>query len=196
MKKHKIFQLILFVTAIFLIFFTYYNPMKIKNETVSKSIDSLDKEITSTTEDINTITEDVQYTGSDNKGTFFEINAGINKVLNNEPELNYMADVTAKIILKDGRIITITSDRGIYNKSTNDTQFMDNIKITEADNKITSDNLDLLMSKNLITIYNNVKYNGIQGLLLADKVDMNILKKETEIFMFNKEKKVEIQYNN
>ena len=90
----------------------------------------------------------------------------------------------------------MTSDRGIYNKSTNDTQFMDNIKITESDNKITSDNLDLLMSKNLITIYNNVKYNGIQGLLLADKVDMNILKKETEIFMFNKEKKVEIQYNN
>ena len=41
------------------------------------SIDSLDKEITSTTEDINTITEDVQYTGSDNEGTFFEINAGM-----------------------------------------------------------------------------------------------------------------------
>ena len=69
-------------------------------------------------------------------------------------------------------------------------------KQLEDENKITSNNLDFIFDKNLITIYNNVKYNGIQGLLLADKVDMNILKKETEIFMFNKEKKVEIQYNN
>jgi len=52
------------------------------------------------------------------------------------------------------------------------------------------------MSKNLITAYNNVKYNGMKGFLIADKVDIDILKNEANIFMFDKKNKVQVKYKN
>ena len=76
----------------------------------------------------------------------------------------------------------------------NNTKFFGNVVATEQDNIITCDNLDLYMSKNLITAYNNVKYNSIKGFLIADKVDMDILKNEANIFMFEKNDKVRVKY--
>ena len=52
------------------------------------------------------------------------------------------------------------------------------------------------MSKNLISVYNNVEYNGNEGFLIADKVDIDILKNEAEIFMFKKNDRVQIKYKN
>jgi hypothetical protein len=52
------------------------------------------------------------------------------------------------------------------------------------------------MSKNLITAYNNVKYNGIKGFLTADKVDIDILRNEANIYMFKKNDKVQVKYIN
>ena len=56
------------------------------------------------------------------------------------------------------------------------------------------------MSKNLITAYNNlnVKYNDKDGLgfLIADRVDVDILKNEVNVFMFEKNNKVRIKYKN
>ena len=88
----------------------------------------------------------------------------------------------------------------MYNRATNDTEFWGNVEATEQDNIITSDNLDLFMSKNLITAYNNlnVKYNNMDGLgfLIADKVNIDILKNEVNIFMFEKDSKVQVKYKN
>ena len=94
------------------------------------------------------------------------------------------------------RTIHIRSDKAIFDKISNDCEFFGHVKITEQDNIITSDNLDLYMSKNLITAYNNVKYNGTQGFLIADKMDIDILKNEANIFMFEKNDKVKVKYNN
>ena len=94
------------------------------------------------------------------------------------------------------RTIHIQSDKAIFNKISNDCEFFGHVKITEQDNVITSDNLDLYMSKNLITAYNNVKYNGMEGFLIADKVDIDILKNEANIFMFDKKNKVQAKYKN
>ena len=79
---------------------------------------------------------------------------------------------------------------------TNDAQFIGNVLITESENTITSENLDLYMSKNLMTAYNNVKYNGAKGFLIADKVDIDILENEVNIFMFKKKDRVQVKYKN
>jgi len=52
------------------------------------------------------------------------------------------------------------------------------------------------MSKNLITVYNHVQYNGVKGFLIADKMDIDMLKNEANIFMFNKKNKVQVKYKN
>ena len=84
----------------------------------------------------------------------------------------------------------------MFNKISNDCEFLGNVEITEQDNIITSDNLDLQLSKNLITAYNNVKYNSIKGFLIADKVNIDMAKNEADIFMFEKSGKVQAKYKN
>ena len=68
--------------------------------------------------------------------------------------------------------------------------------MTESDNIITSNNLDLYASKSFITIYNNIKYKSNKGLLIADKIDINLLNKETNVYMYDKKKKVQAQFIN
>ena len=146
------------------------------------------------TEETSNIIENVNYTGTNNRGTFFELNAAIAEIKHDEPNLSRLQDVFVVIKLSDLRTIHIRSDKAVFNKISNDCEFFGNVEITEQDNIITSDNLDLYMSENLITAYNNVKYNSIKGFLIADKVDMDMLKNEANIFMFEKNDTVRVKY--
>ena len=192
MKKNKIIQLSLVIVGMILFFFTYYSRDKDKIVDLDKGI--LNEDNSNLTKEISNIIESVNYVGTDNKGTFFELNAGLTEVFNDQPNINNMKVVDAVINMKNGNKIYIKSDRAIYNQSTNDAQFIGNVLITESENTITSENLDLYMSKNLMTAYNNVKYNGVKGFLIADKVDIDILENEANIFMFEKTGRVQVKY--
>ena len=192
MKKNKIIQFSLVIVGIILFFFTYYSSDKDKIVDIDKNI--LVGGVSQLTKEISNIIENVEYVGSNNKGTFFELNAAIAEIKYDKPNISHLQDVFVVIKLSDLRTIHIRSDKAVFNKISNDCEFFGNVEITEQDNIITSDNLDLYMSKNLITAYNNVKYNSIKGFLIADKVDMDILKNEANIFMFEKNDKVQVKY--
>ena len=51
------------------------------------------------------------------------------------------------------------------------------------DNLILSDKMGLDFNNNLITINKNVKYNGIQGNILADNIKIDLITKKIEIYM-------------
>ena len=195
MKKNKIIQFSLVMVGIILLFFTYYSSDKDKIVDIDKNI-SIEDANKLTEKNTTNIIENVNYVGTNNKGTLFEINAALAEIKYDEPNLSQLQDVFVVIKMKDSRIIHIRSDRAVFNKISNDCEFFGHVKITEQGNIITSDNLDLYMSKNLITAYNNVNYNGIKGLLIADKVDIDILKNEANIFMFGKNDKVRVKYKN
>jgi len=192
MKKNKIIQFSLVIVGIILFFFTYYSSDKDKIVDIDKNI--LVGGVSQLTKEISNIIENVEYVGSNNKGTFFELNAAIAEIKYDKPNISHLQDVFVVIKLSNLRTIRIRSDKAVFNKISNDCEFFGNVEITEQDNIITSDNLDLYMSKNLITAYNNVKYNSIKGFLIADKVDMDILKNEANIFMFEKNDKVQVKY--
>ena len=194
MKKNKIIQFSLITVGIILFFFTYYSGNKDKIADVDKKISI--GEVGKLTEGTSSIIKNANYIGSDNRGIFFELNAATAEVKLDEPNISHLQDVLVVIKLKDLRTIHIQSDKAMFNKISNDCEFFGHVKITEQDNVITSDNLDLYMSKNLITAYNNVKYNGMKGFLIADKVDIDILKNEANIFMFDKKNKVQVKYKN
>ena len=194
MKKNKIIQFSLVTVGIILFFFTYYFGNKDKIANVDKNISI--GEVGTLTEETSNIIKNANYIGTNNRGIFFELNAAIAEVKLDEPNISHLQDVLVVIKLKDLRTIHIQSDKATFNKISNDCEFFGHVKITEQDNIITSDNLDLYMSKNLITAYNNVKYNGMKGFLIADKVDIDILKNEANIFMFGKNDKVRVKYKN
>jgi len=194
MKKNRVIQFSLVIAIIILFFTTYYSGDKdeIFDANKNSSIENASK----LTEETSNIIENVNYTGTNNRGTFFELNAAIAEIKHDEPNLSRLQDVFVVIRLRNLRTIHIQSDKAIFNKISNDCEFFGNVKITEQDNVITSDNLDFYNSKNFLQAYNNVEYSSMKGALIADKVDVDLLKNEANIFMFKKNDKVKAKYKN
>ena len=194
MKKNRVIQFSLVIAIIILFFTTYYSGDK--DNIVDANKNSSTENASKLTEETSNIIEDVNYTGTNNRGTFFELNAAIAELKYDEPNLSQLQDVSVVIRLKNLRTIHIQSDKAVFNKISNDCEFFGNVKITEQDNVITSDNLDFYNSKNFLQAYNNVEYSGMKGALIADKVDVDLLKNEANIFMFKKNDKVKVKYKN
>ena len=194
MKKNRVIQFSLVIAIIILFFTTYYSGDKDKIVDADKN--SSTENASKLTEETSNIIEKVNYTGTNNKGTFFELNAAIAEIKHDEPNLSRLQDVFVVIRLRNLRTIHIQSDKAVFNKISNDCEFFGNVKITEQDNVITSDNLDFYNSKNFLQAYNNVEYSGMKGALIADKVDVDLLKNEANIFMFKKNDKVKVKYKN
>ena len=97
------------------------------------------------------------------------------------------------IILEDSEKITITSDYGKYDSSNFNTIFSKNVIIKYLDNKITGEYLDFSVNRNTMIISQNVIYTNLENILRADVMEMNIKTKDTKIFMYEKEKKVNIK---
>ena len=107
-----------------------------------------------------------------------------------------MEVVVCRIFLLDGSVIEIFADKAIYNTINYNTEFVGNVLVVKDENKITSNNLDFIFDKNLITIYNNVKYKGYNKFLTADKVDINLLNHKVNVYMYDKMSKVKANVRN
>ena len=195
MKKNRVIQFSLVIAVIILFFATYYSGDKDEIIDADKSSDST-KNANKLTKKTSNIIENVSYNGNNNEGTFFELSAAIAEIRHDEPNLSRLKDVFVVIRLKNLRKIHIEADAGIFNKVSNDCEFFGNVKITEQNNVITSDNLDFYNSKNLLQAYNKVIYTGKKGNLIADQVLVDLLKNEANIFMFEKGDKVKVKYKN
>ena len=86
------------------------------------------------------------------------------------------------------KIIKITSDAAIYNRKTNDMLFKYNVRMTESENELLAEFLEMDTSDNFITAYNDIKYTGLDGLVLADKVEIDLTKKTSKISMYTDER--------
>ena len=194
MKKNRVIQFSLVIAIIILFFTTYYSGDK--DKIVDGNKNSSTENASKLKEESSNIIENANYTGTNNRGTFFELNAAIAEIKYDEPNLSQLQDVFVVIRLRNLRTIHIQSDKAVFNKISNDCEFFGNVKITEQDNVITSDNLDFYNSKNFLQAYNNVEYSSMKGALIADKVDVDLLKNEANIFMFKKNDKVKVKYKN
>ena len=211
MGKSKIIQIILFGFGLLIFIFTYLSFFQktnsnYLNETgrLEKSLDmkkivKKDKDNDSVIEEdknASNIISDLSYKNIDHKGNIFNINSKITKIFEDKQDLNFMEVVVARIFLLDGRVIEIFADKAIYNTTNYNTEFVGNVLVVEDENKITSNNLDFVFDKNLITIYNNVKYKGYNKFLTADKVDMNLLNHKVNVYMYDKMSKVKANIRN
>jgi len=213
--KSKIIQIILFGFGLLIFIFTYLsffqktdsyhlNETERWEKSLEQSLDikkivKKDKDNDSVIEeDKNTsnIISDLSYKNIDHKGNIFNINSKITKIFEDKEDLNFMEVVVARIFLLDGRVIEIFADKAIYNTINYNTKFVGNVHVIEDENKITSNNLDFIFDKNLITIYNNVKYKGHNKFLTADKVDINLLNHKVNVYMYDKMSKVKANLRN
>ena len=110
----------------------------------------------------------------------------------NNVEIVKMQNVTAIFIDANNIPLTITSDKAIYNNSNYNTNFIDNVKIEYLNNIILSDKMSLDFNKNLINIFGNVQYDGIQGAIKTDNIKINLITKKIDIYMDKDKNNVEI----
>ena len=101
-----------------------------------------------------------------------------------------MRDVSAIINLKDDDDIYIKSKNAKYNSKNHSTFFSDEVAINYKDHRLKSMYLDLSFEKNLVSIYENVNYFNDSSVLIADKAEIDLVKKTTKIFMIDPKKKV------
>ena len=181
--SRKIVQLTLIFIGLFLIFATYFLYPKFNKKIVEKSIIE-DEQVTMDDTKTNTF-KNVEYKGLYNFDNPFSIKSEIAHISVKEPDVIHMTSVQASIIMKDGRLVIITSDKGIYNKITYDCFFEDNVKVTDGETVVFAENLNLLASKDTASIYNSVSITNDKGDLIADKIDYNFETQYYKISMFD-----------
>ncbi len=139
------------------------------------------------------IIKGVKYSSIDLNGNEYIITASTGEIDFNNTDIIFLKDVKAIIILKDTNKINITSNFGKYNIRTYDTIFSKNVVVNYLDNEITGEYLDSSFDRNSLIISRNVVYKNEKNILKADVVEVNIKTKDTKIFMYEKNEKVNIR---
>jgi len=142
------------------------------------------------------IINDVRYTTKDADGNEYIITALKGEIDYSNPNDLYLTKVDALIKLKNSNDIVISSNFGKYNIDNLDTIFSKNVIITYIDNEIKAEYLDFSLKRNLMMISKNVVYNNFNNILKADVVEIDIKSKDVKIFMYEKNKKVNINNKN
>ena len=188
-RRRKTVQIFLIFIGIILILMTYFFYPKF-NEKIAEKDATQEKQIetdTSETKASNSF-ENVEYRGLYNFDSTFSVKSEKAQVLNENPDLIYMDKMKVAIHMNDGIIIIITSEKGSYHKVTNDCIFFNNVKVTDGETVIFSENLDLLASEDFASIYNDVFITNDKGSLAADKIDYNFETKFYKVSMYNNKK--------
>ena len=187
MSKKTYIQLFLIFIFIFIslfLFFKYFKKSGFQNSTKANL------EQTATTGE--SLIEDLKYLSTDKKGNKYEIEARKGNIDKNNPDIIYLENVRAIILLQNSDLISIKSNFAKYNIKNFDTLFNDSILVNYGEHVLKSGFLDLSFENNLVSLYDNVRYiSGISS-LKADKAEIDILNKKTKIFMEDSNNKVEI----
>ena len=194
----KIFIQILLVLIVLIIigsifYFYLFDQRKIienlkKRETTQISTDK-DKDDESVS---SSIINNIKYVSKDNEGNEYEIVAKKGEMNISNPEVIYMTDVYAIISMKNLTSIYINSDYAIYNSQNYDTTFTNNVIINYITHKITGEKLDLSFQTNMAIMSKNVIYKNINTVLNADRLEIDLITKNSRIFMEDKYEKIKI----
>lgn len=138
------------------------------------------------------IIKNFQYSVENLNNEKYNINAKEAIIDFEQPELIYMKDVSGIIKLNNSSNIFIYSDSALFNKISYETNFNTNVLIKYDFHQIKSDKLRFIFKENLVTISNNVKYKNLNTELQADRIIIDLITKNTKIFMNNNTEKVKI----
>jgi len=192
-KKQQGIQLALVSIGILLIIATYFYFPSIKKDKVLKD-QSANKE----TQRIERIDESTYFEKLEYKGLYdfdkpFNVKSNEAYILNSDPDIVYMKNMHVTLYLSKNRIVEITSLKGRYNKENYNCFFEQEVFATDGGTTITAENIDLIASKSIMKVYNDVNLSNATSSLQADKMDYNFETKYFKVSMFgDKEIKMKV----
>jgi len=188
--KNKIVVILLIILFIGLSFYLY--PKIFDKKKVEEIVIIETEEISAESN----IIKDINYTSDDGKGNKYIINAVKGEIDYSNTNIMFLTDVKATIKLNNSNNIVITSDYGKYNTENFDTIFSKNVISKYLDNKITGEYLDFSLNRNTMIMSKNVIYTNPENILKADVIEMNLDTKNTKVFMYKSNEKVNIKSKN
>ena len=185
-------NLLLVQITIFLVASTLlYNTYRDKNQTVESFV----KIEVETSPDTNSFT-DIEYSGFDLTGNRYVLKAKQADFKTETPEVINMNEVFAKFYLKDGTVLTVVSDAGVYNNVTFDMEFSNNVQSNYLTHILQSDLLSYSSSNTKLIATGNVRGESIEkGEFSADNVEYDLDDKSLNFSMFGS-KQVNVKLKN
>ena len=188
MNKKILLQIVLLSVAIILSLAIYKIYFEKKEKNINNLSESNNKsQIQNTNTNIIKNLEYLAYSALGNKYKILAKEGAINK---NNPDLINMTDVTAEIYISDLNPIIIKSNYAKYNSQNYDTHFFDNVDVNYVDHKIICKNLNFLFEKNLVIFSDSIVYTNLQNKIEADRLEIDLITKNSKIFMNDESKKI------
>ena len=191
MKKKIIFSLIIF----FLILLTFL-LLKNKQTEQTEQTENTEQNKPGDSDDISyssNIINDVYYSSKDVRGNEYIIEASQGEIDYNNSNIIYLTEVNGYVKLTNSNDIKITSDFGKYNSVNFDTIFSKNVIIDYQDNNILGEYLDFSIKRNSMIMSREIVYKNLNNILKADVIEIDLETKDTKIYMFQDNKKVNIR---
>lgn len=200
MNKKTIIQLILLFIIIIILcltFFTYFNDPEIEiGELNEKQLREDELNFKEEKEASNNI-ENLKYIATDKSGNQYLINAEEGTLNDDDTKLITMKKVWAEVTFaNNAEKIKIFSDSAIYNTLNFDTKFSNNIEIIYGQHKIDCEFADLMFSNNFAILYDNIIYQNVDTELYADKMEIDLITKDSNVYMYDTNAKVKIIHKN
>ena len=192
MNKKTVVQLLLssIVVAIFLtIFIKYFNQ-----ETTSKKVISLEKKTSRVLKEKSNIIKNIEYFSKDDSGSTYNIKAEYGEIKEMASNIIFLKNVKAKISTLNSEDIFIESDFAKYNSKNYNTNFYENTKVEYTEHKINCRYLDLLFNNNQAILYEDIVYKNLQTRLLADRLEIDLITKNSTLSMKDRKETIKIVY--
>ena len=185
----KIIQLIL-LFVLFLFSIIFYKSFFQENNQVNEDLRKQEDQNLSNKQ--NNLIKNLRYDVKFDNNTQYTISSELNELTyENEIEIVKMQKVSAIFIGSNNIPLIISSDKAIYNNSTYNTNFIDNVIVEYLDHTIKSEKLDMNFTKNIVLISDNVVYEGSEGLVNTDNIIINLESKNAKVFMNRQKDTVE-----
>tara|TARA_B110000495_G_C22994932_1_gene586407 strand:+ start:957 stop:1574 length:618 start_codon:yes stop_codon:yes gene_type:complete len=205
MKVKFLIQILLFLFASITLFSAiyFYSITNIDKSSKSKLIkeenkhdESLKNSSIDNDNSTSNVLRNMVYENFDNRGNKYEIYADTSEFKDINSKKIFMKGVRAKINLDNMNFITISSEEAIFDNESLTTNFSKNVILDYLNHNIKSESLELLFDKNLITMKDQIIYKNIDTELVADQIIIDLITKDSKIFMNDKNRKIKILNEN
>ena len=156
----------------------------------NKSNFDIDDKTNADVDNQNNLIKNLSYFSKDNLGNEYIIESKYSELNLDNVDIISMESVSAKIIMANSKPIYVTSNFAKYNNENYETTFTDNVLIVYLDNKIRCEKFHISIKNNFANVTDNVIYENPNGILIADTIEIDLITKNSKIFMIDKSKKV------
>ena len=203
MEKKTRIQIILLIILLvisFLVFKKYYIEVENFKNLENNKTNSEDLQLST---DGKNLIQNIKYSSNSSRGDIYQILSEYGETSSDNPDLMFLTNVTANVLLVNKENIQVTSDFANFNTKTFETTFKSNVKVTRKNEIITGNKLYLILDReqkkgqnelnldeNLIRMSENVDYKKPGYNLKADILEIDLITKNIKIHMNDKIKKV------